>query len=297
MGAPLISPVVHEWVAKELGGRIVAGRRLTGGITSVVHRLSVDGPSTGTRTVVLRQWPEGKPDSIESESKVLRLLGPTPIPAPVLLAASTGTETAGTPCLVMTRMPGRLDLAPTDWDSWVRQMAAMLASIQDLGFYAGFPVYDPSPRPSPEDIPPWASDPQVWHDAFTVLQQPSRGDAYAFTHADFQHFNVLWSRGKLTGIVDWVAPHVTSPDLDPAHCRLHLVLLHGVEIAEMFRAAYEAEAGRRIDPWWDLHRLTGYNPTEWHSIIQRQVSRRVPLDITGMTDRVEQALRTVLRRV
>jgi hypothetical protein len=72
--------------------------------------------------------------------------------------------------------------------------------------------------------------------------------------------------------------------------------LHGPERAEEFRKAYEAEAGRNIEPWWDLHRLTGYSP-EWKEFIPRQVAGRVAVDDAGMTARVEETIAGALRRL
>ena len=89
---------------------------------------------------------------------------------------------------------------------------------------------------------------------------------------------------------------MSSPDLDVAHCRLNLAILYGQEMAERFRLAYEAEAGRRCDPWWDLHRLTRYSP-EWQRFIPMQVAGRIPVDVAGMTRRVEEAMAGALRRL
>ena len=88
----------------------------------------------------------------------------------------------------------------------------------------------------------------------------------------------------------------SSPDRDVAHCRLNLNVLYGHEVAEELRLAYEAEAGRRVDPWWDLHRLTGYTP-DWQRFIPIQVRGRIPVDVAGMTRRVEEAIAGALRRL
>ncbi len=102
--------------------------------------------------------------------------------------------------------------------------------------------------------------PKLWRAALALLQHHPPRQPWGFTHADFQPFNLLWSRHKLTGIVDWAYQCVTSPDLDVGHCRLNLTILYGYDRAEAFRHIYEAEAGQRTHPWWDLHRFTGYSP-------------------------------------
>jgi hypothetical protein len=173
-------------------------------------------------------------------------------------------------------------------------MATALAEVQALGF--DFPVYEPAPRPLPDGDLPWWTTPSVWRAALGALQSPAPDTPRCFTHADYQHFNLLWSRGQLTGIVDWVRPVVSSPDLDVGHCRLNLTILFGWERAELFRRAYEAAAGRVCEPWWDLHRLTSYDP-EWQRFIPIQVARRVPVDVGGMTCRVEEGLAATLSRL
>lgn len=287
-----------RWVEAHTGGRVTAARRLVGGITSSVHRLTIT-PRSGQRlSVVLRRWagaePETVADVLAREVRVLRLLEGADVPAPALLGVSDGTETDGTAAVLMTRVPGRMDLSQDDPGVWLRQMAEMLAKIQELGFE--FPVYEPSRRPDPGDVPEWVEAPEIWRKALTVLASPPPEYQRSFTHGDFQHFNLLWSRGRLTGVVDWAFPTTTSPDLDVGHCRLNLAILFGADFAERFLSAYESEAGRRCQPWWDLHRLTGYSP-EWQEFIPRQVAGRTPVDVAGMTRRVEETIVQALSRL
>ena len=51
-----------------------------------------------------------------------------------------------------------------------------------------------------------------------------------------------------------------------------------------------------MEPWWDLHRLAGYDP-EWQEFIPRQVAGRIRVDVAGMTSRVEEALASALARL
>lgn len=254
--------------------------------------------SGATTSVVLRRWTDvdaaDRADALARESRVLQLLEPTEVSAPRLLAVSDGSQTDGSAAVLMSRVPGHIDLSPSDPTSWVRQMAAMLTVIQALPF--DFPVYEPSPRPEWDAVPFWAATPGLWRDVLDVLQSPPPETPPCFTHADFQHFNVLWSRHRLSGVVDWVHPVVSSPDLDVGHCRLNLTILYGMDLAEQFRHAYEAEAGRRTEPWWDLHRLAGYSP-HWQQFIPVQVAGRVSVDTAGMTGRVEQAMASALSRL
>ena len=115
------------------------------------------------------------------------------------------------------------------------------------------------------------------------------------THGDYQHFNVLWSRGRLSALVDWSQAGIASPDLDVGHCRLNLAVLYSPEIAERFRRVYESEAGRQVEPWWDIHQLLAYGD-DWQTFIPVQVAGRAPVDVRGMTGRVEKLLVMALAR-
>jgi aminoglycoside phosphotransferase (APT) family kinase protein len=228
------------------------------------------------------------------EPRVLRLLEGAPVPAPVLLGVSDGAATDGTAAVLMTRVPGRVDLAPRDPAGWVRQMATALAEVHSLAF--DLPAYVPRPRPTPDADPPWWTTPAIWRAALEVLRSPPPTTPQCFTHGDYQHFNLLWSRGRLTGVVDWVQAATSAPDLDVGHCRLNLTILYGWERAEQLRQAYEAETGRRCEPWWDLHRLTGYDP-DWQRFIPIQIAGHIPVDVAGMTGRVEEGLAATLARL
>jgi aminoglycoside phosphotransferase (APT) family kinase protein len=115
-------------------------------------------------------------------------------------------------------------------------------------------------------------------------------------HGDFQHFNLLWARGRLTGVVDWSVASLGPPEIDVGHCRLNLAVLFSADRAERFRLAYGAETGRSTDPWWDLHALASYGDG-WRHFIPIQVGGRVPVDTGGMTGRVEQLVESALRRL
>lgn len=288
-----------RWVEKSLGGaaRVVAWRRMTGGITSVVHRLTIDYGSHRD-VLVLRQY--DRPDSdtaamVRQEAATLRAVHDAGLPAPRPIAADAGGRGIdGHPAVLMTCLPGRLDLTPKDPDSWLCQIAAMAVRIH------GVPVAAPPFRSRIDAaapvIPASATRPAVWETAFGLLRQEAPEPAACFIHRDFQPFNLLWRRGRLTGVVDWAVSCTGPADFDAGHCRLNLAVLFGPVQAEQFRLAYEAEAGRAVDPWWDLYAVTGYSD-QWRGFIPVQVAGRAPVDVDGMTGRVEELLDTILRRL
>jgi aminoglycoside phosphotransferase (APT) family kinase protein len=299
MRSPRPRPESRAWVEQTLGrgARVVATRRLTGGLTSLVHELTVERKGRRSR-YVLRSWP---PDNVHkewilravaAEATVLSALERSDVPAPQLVA-STGDETAGGPALLMTRVPGRVFLMPRDREDWLRQMAQTLARIHELApTGAGFESWLDAARLAPP-ADAWRTD--IWREALALAAEPPNAIRTCFIHRDYQHFNLLWSRNRLTGVVDWGGACVGPPDVDVGHCRLNLTLLFSVHVAERFRELYEAESGRAVEPYWDLHALLSYGP-EWKDFLPLQIDGRAPLDAKGMTRRMEDVLMLALRR-
>ena len=303
MRPPQPRPEALTWVEQTLGrgARVVARRRLTGGLTSLVHELTVVRNGRRSR-YVLRSWPPGNEHqdwilrAVAVEAAVLTALERSAVPAPYLVA-STCDEAAGGPALLMTRVPGRVLLMPRDREHWLQQMAQMLARIHAVNVTgateAGFESWlDADSLTPPTD----ALRTDIWREAFAVVAGQPRTTRTCFIHRDYQHFNLLWSRQRLTGVVDWSGASVGPPDVDVGHCRLNLTLLFSADVAERFRELYEAESGRAVDPYWDLHALLSYGP-DWKDFLPLQIDGRAPLEVKGMTRRMEDVLTVALRRM
>ena len=118
----------------------MAWRRMTGGISSAVHRLTIDHDSHRD-VLVLRQYEHAGRDTaalVRDEAVVLRAVHGAGLPAPGPVAADAdGRETDGRPAILMTRVPGRVDITPANPVDWLRQIAAMAARIHDVQVSAG----------------------------------------------------------------------------------------------------------------------------------------------------------------
>jgi aminoglycoside phosphotransferase (APT) family kinase protein len=276
----------------------VGWKRLTGGLTSIVHRLTVE--RNGRREeYVLRWWlPDGGWEqwiarAVEQETAILAKLAGTGIPAPRVLGSITDAALGG-PALLMTRMPGKVHLTPRDREHWLRQMAQMLARIHALALDAKpFESWLDRRQLSP---PPDASRADVWRESIAVIAEERRPVRTCFLHRDYQHFNMLWSRERLSGVVDWSEACAGPPEVDVGHCRLNLTVLFSPDVADRFREMYEAESGHSVDPWWDVHALLSYGPA-WKQFLPIQIDGRAPLDVGGMTGRMEEVLERALRRL
>ncbi|HJU43080.1 MAG TPA: aminoglycoside phosphotransferase family protein, partial [Vicinamibacterales bacterium] len=177
---------------------------------------------------------------------------------------------------------------------WLREMAKMLARIHALAIDAKpFESWLDRGELSP---PPDASDPRVWTEAITLMAAEHAPTRTCFLHRDYQHFNMLWSRERLTGVVDWSEACVGPPEIDVGHCRLNLTVLFSADVANRFREMYEAESGHTVDAWWDVHALLSYGPG-WKHFLPIQIDGRAPLDVNGMTRRMEEVLSRSLRQL
>jgi aminoglycoside phosphotransferase (APT) family kinase protein len=118
-------------------------------------------------------------------------------------------------------------------------------------------------------------------------------DEKVLVHGDYQHFNILWCDGRLSGVVDWPNAATGNRGSDVGHCRLNRALLLGPEPAAAFLSAYERAAGVDVDRRADLRALLNYN-LDWQRFIPHQVGGRAPLDVAGMPLRVAATIRDTM---
>jgi len=264
----------------------------------------VAGSDGSRRQVVLRRWTGTGTDTtqrahqVRREATTLTGLAGTGVPAPGLLAADPTGSDAGVPALLMTRVPGRVDLAPTDPDRWLGDMASTLARVHDARVDAPRdPVTLDRVRARAIRVPGWTSERAAWETTLRIFAQPPPASPETFTHNDYQHFNLLWQRGRLTGVVDWASACTAPPERDLGHCRLNLAVLYSVDWAERFRAIYIARTGRALDPYWDLYEIASAASEDWAEFIPRQVMGRAPFDRAGMHARIDELLLTAVNRL
>src|SRR3954469_11955763 len=104
------------WVEQTLGSRarVVGWQRLTGGLTSVVHALTVERSGARERYVLRwwvadSEWKEWILRAAPLETAVLTKLERSDIPAPRVIASTTDVALGG-PAVLMTRLPGKVHL-------------------------------------------------------------------------------------------------------------------------------------------------------------------------------------------
>lgn len=297
------SAATLAWVAASVGkgSRVVGYRRMTGGFCSAVHRLTVEHRGV-RRFVVLRQYPSGigVEPSLEQEIANLGVVAGSGLPVPNVLAADVaGASTDGSPSLLMTRLPGHIHLSPTNPHTWMTRIAEIAALMHSLDLPAKSfrPWKDSWIAPRGEfQVPTGAQHPATWRAAFRVMEDSPPKDAPAFLHCDFLPVNMLWSRERITGLVDWNGIYRGSRAIDIGSCRRYLAALYSADWPEELHSLYESITGVGLDPWWDLYALLHYD--DGHATaIPTQVAGRRPVDIAGMTSRVEVVVTRALRRL
>ena len=250
------------WAGAALGGTVVSVRPLRGGLSSAVHAVTVALRGGRTVRAVLRRYvrPElnvEEPGISAREERTLRFVQTLDLPTPQFLAADHTGAAAGTPAILMSLLPGRVEWSPPGAGNWLRRLAHLLPSI-----HAGAPppgVIAPFAPYAQEryDPPGWARRPTVWERAVEIFHGPAPSGPEVFIHRDFHPGNVLWRGGKVTGVVDWQFASIGPPSADVGHCRGNL-LPFGGDVADRFTAIWEDITGLTYHPWGDIVAIIGF---------------------------------------
>jgi aminoglycoside phosphotransferase (APT) family kinase protein len=256
---------VVAWVVRTMGAgsRIQSVRRLPLGSWHLNHALTVVDANGRVHRLVLRRW--ARPDwdrddpdyTATREMTILELLRPTPVPAPVLVGADIDGDECEVPTLLLTRLPGH---PPTAADMAANRfcpdLAETLAKVHEVGRtlsgqLAPYRLYYDRAEATP---PRWLTNTRVWQQAAAAVRTVPPPTRHTMIHRDFHPENTLWSRGRLTGVVDWTQASWGPPGLDLGHMRWNLVLDGGQPIADRFLACYQALTGTSLNdqPYWDL---------------------------------------------
>ena len=294
-------PEALRWVEYSVGrgAEVIGVRRLRGGTSAAVHLLRLRGGPPGVDTVVLRrfvraEWLAEEPDLAGHEARVLDALRSAGLPVPECLAVDLVGAGCDVPAVLMTRVPGRIDLDPRDLTSHLRQLAAFLPALHAIGPVEDLPAYRPWFRSRPFEVPAWSRRPELWLRANELASAPPPEFSATLIHRDYHPANALWRYGRLSGVTDWVNGCNGPTGIDVAHCRVNLSALFGVAAADEFRAAYEVVAGVEQHPYWDLLDALDTGPPssgQWND------AGRVDRTDAVLRPRVEEYLEGLVRRL
>jgi len=265
-----VSPAVRAWISRQCSAAVVNVRRLPGASSTAVHAVRLaDGRRVVLRRYVWDKFRREEPDAPMREVAALGHAGGHRLPVPEVVAADVTGEEIGdsVPAILMTRIDGRAHSSPD-----VSQLAALAADLHRLPTAGVDHEYFPWCRDTSTRPPSGCANPDTWERALEIWRNREPPYEPRFIHRDFHPGNVLWLRGRVSGLVDWANACVGPVGVDIATCRWNLADWAGVAAGDAFVASYERTSGSQHHPYWDI---AGILEDDW--------------DLDDESDQVEQA--------
>ena len=226
------------------GAGVTRLRRLVGGGSSEAYDVTLDRAPGRVVVKVFRQGDHTAPQ----EWRRLEFAQRVALPVPEPIAADLDGEWFGRPALVLSRLTGRPDIAPKDVESWIGSLASAMAALHETPRDGAEVALTQPPLAETWRPPPGPPDPLTSRVVAAVTAHlPSLPSAHVFTHGDLNPSNVLWHRGRISGLVDWSAARLDSRWSELAYCRGSVGLLLGPDVADRLAAAYSDLVGPTDD--------------------------------------------------
>jgi len=156
----------------------------------------------------------------------------------------------------MRRLAGRVVWDPKGINRWLARLAEVLPAVhasdtdgEAVGHYFNYEQVSYEP-------PRWAARPAVWESAVELFHGPVLDHDRCFIHRDYHPGNILWVRGRVTGVVDWQAACLGPSSVDVGHCRANF-LGYAPDLADSFTHHVASVLGRPFHPWADVAALIG----------------------------------------
>ena len=216
----------------------------------VLHALEMENRGVRRRLMLRRyidlEWLQLEPDVAEREARVLQHLEHWPeLRTPKLVAVDPHGRELGWPTVLMTRLPGHERWKPPS----IEQFAAVAPAIHSVRPPRAFRKYRPYYDFTTIKPPDWSSQPNLWERAYAVAARAKVDPQHvSFIQRDHHAGNVLWSYGRVTGVVDWVEACVGPPAVDYARARINLAAQIGISAARRYAKC----PGIEVDPLWDI---------------------------------------------
>lgn len=253
-----LTPDIQRWLTGAMGSGAVmqSAHVLAGSTSSTLYGVELEQRGRSV-SLVLRlftnaEWLADEPDLAAHEAAVLNKAAAIPLPTPELVTVDETGAFCGVPAVLMTRVPGTIQLQPDNFDDWLLRLAETLVPLHDVDADDLSWQYFPWTDVHTLQVPGWSSVPDLWAQAIDIARGPEPDYTPCFVHRDYHPMNVLWQEKTLSGVVDWVNACRGPLGIDLAHCRLNLVAMYGPATADEFLKNYETLTGVSHHPYWDL---------------------------------------------
>lgn len=244
---------ILEQIERETGSRPSHLQPMSGATSSDLFLLKYPDTQQVLRLFRTQRWEIPTAELSATEITILTALAQTNLPAPRPVGVLTGNG------VIMSWLPGRVDLPAAPSEQWLDELAAHLLCIhrQKIEVPFSFTSWNDS---AGDDCPDWWQDDDLWHTAASLTStEPEYRPT--FIHRDYHPVNVLWDGGRICGIVDWINACMGPVGIDVAHCRLNLAIMYGQDQADRFLDAYRHRATDYThDSYWDLEDALGALP-------------------------------------
>ena len=222
------------------GARVTRLHRLVGGGSADAYDATLD---RAPGRVVVKVFRDGD-DTAPLEWSRLTFAQRIAMLVPEPIAADLESTWFGRPAIVMSRLPGRPDVAPKDVDSWIGSLARALTELHGTALEDADGALTRPPLAETWRPPAGQHDPLISRAVNAVTAHlPSLTSEHVFTHGDFNPSNVLWHRGRISGVVDWNAARLDTRWSELAYCRGAVCLLLGPDVADLLADAYSDIVG------------------------------------------------------
>jgi aminoglycoside phosphotransferase (APT) family kinase protein len=300
-----LAPEIKAWVKSCVGlnVKLLSSQQLRGSSSATLYRLTLlDGIKVNhcvLRLFTKSEWLAVEPDIPEHEAAVLEKVSAAGLPVPHLLGCDPRGAACGLPALLMTALPGKVDLMPMSIESWLRQMAEFLVKLHEIepaGFHWHYRAYN---NVDQLKVPEWSRHKPLWEKAIEIVRSPAPAAPVRFIHRDFHPVNLLWRRGKLSGVVDWVNACQGPAGIDVAWMRHSMASMYGLAMSDRFLAVCQEVMGSSwdYDPYWDMKTIVEFLPGPLEVYPPWKDFGLDHIDSALLTRRDEEYLDSLLKRI
>lgn len=212
-------------------------KRLSGGLFSEVYGFDLKSGDCD-RPMVLRRYGAGTDASQPKlEQAIQNGLADSGFPAPRIILADSNPEQLDAMFVVMERLPGRGFLRGVRWDQFtadfpklcVRWPGILIGVADKLHQVDPTPVYAAAAKEGMDasqlttrrhlefvttNLSAFGDDRTADAMAWMTENEPTPVETPSIVHGDLWPANVLFQRGRLTGLVDWTMAGIGDPAID-----------------------------------------------------------------------------------